>query len=385
MNSGIHFPGTRLNATAGNTAGSDGTGSSLTSTSKKDSLFADPLHHTSYPAWLKGGFLNPAFVSAYVKFVEALVERYPAITTFTPFNEATCTLDFCGYRGFWHPYSTGDASYVTMLRHTARASAEVIHRIRRLRRGAYILHVDTFERHAAIDPESEPRARFLNERRFLFEDLVTGRVDHRHPLYGYLVRHGFSREDLWWHCEHPAQIDERGGNYYPLNEEELFRGQTHAAPSLHPEGFAALVREYAARLPYPLSLTETNIQGTVRDRISWLKYMLEETENLQADGLTLRRFAWYPLFDCCGWNSLLQAKRWTRDPQGIFSCDDQWKRKPNEFSRIYRAVARGMTSKSIPAYTFTFRHDHTLRALKTRMQWDWIDASEVDSVVRNAS
>jgi beta-glucosidase len=340
------------------------------------SVIADPLHHTSYPSWLEGGFLNPEFVSAYANFVEALAARYPWITTFTPFNEPTCTLDFCGDRGFWHPYARGDQSYVTMLRHTARAAAEAVRRIRRTTRGAYILHVDTFERHAALDAASEPRAHFLNERRFLFEELLMGRVDRGHPLFGYLLQHGFSEQDLAWHREHPIVIDERGGNYYPLNEEQLLHGRTHAAPSRDPVGFSALVLEYAARLPYPLSLTETNIQGTVRDRISWFKYMLQEVEKLQTNGTSLRRFAWYPLFDCCGWQSLLQAKRWSRDPQGIYCCDEKWNRLPNEFTRIYQAFSAGLTANQIPGYRFTSRHDQTLGPLKSHMNWEWVEQHE---------
>jgi hypothetical protein len=337
------------------------------------SIVADPLHHTSYPPWLEGGFLNPAFATAYAAFVDAFAERFPAVTTLTPFNEPTCTLDFCGLRGFWHPYATGEPAYVTMLRHTARAAAEAVHRFRKRHREAYILHVDTFQRHTAIDNASQNRARFLNERRFLFEELITGRVDAHHPLFDYLRKHGFSNKELFWHETHPVRIDERGGNYYPLNEEELLNGQTHHAPSRSPAGFGQLVREYAARLPYPLSLTETNIQGTVRDRISWLKYMLEEAENLQASGFNLRRFAWYPLFDCAGWNSLLQGKRWKRDPQGIFTCDEHWSRQSNEFARIYRAVSQGLRSDGIPSYAFTPRHDRTLAALKSHMPWKWID------------
>jgi hypothetical protein len=173
---------------------------------------------------------------------------------------------------------------------------------------------------------------------------------------------------------HPVRIDERGGNYYPLNEEQLAEGRTYAAPSQAPVGLARLVREYAARLPYPLSLTETNIQGTVHDRISWLKYTLEQAELLQGQGVPLRRAAWYPLFDCTGWNSLLQAPRWSRDPQGIFSCDSRWTRRPTEFSRAYGAVAAGMTSDQIPAYAFTPRHDRTLHALMQTVNWEWVPA-----------
>jgi beta-glucosidase len=336
------------------------------------SIIADPLHHTSYPCWLEGGFLDPRFPSAYVRFVEAFVERYPQIRVFTPFNEPTCTLDFCGWRGIWHPHRCDTGAYVTMLRHTARATAEAIHTIRAHRSDAHILHVDTFERHVALDRQSEPRARFLNERRFLFDELLSGRVGERHPLYGYLLENGFGDGALAWHAEHPARIDERGGNYYPLNEEELVDCRTYAAPSQQPVGLAAVVREYAERLPYPLSLTETNICGTIRDRISWLKYVLQEVETLAGEGRALHRFAWYPLFDCCGWGSLLQAPEWSRDLQGIFSCDDDWSRRENEFSRVYRAVAAGLRSDAIPAYAFTSIHDRTLGPLKAHMSWDWV-------------
>lgn len=335
------------------------------------SLIADPLHHTSYPRWLENGFANPEFPVRYKQFVLAFARRYPGITHYTPFNEPSCTLDFSGYRGFWYPYHKGDRSYVSILRNTARAVAEVIHQLRALNPDVYILHVDTFERHDALDENSMSRAEFLNERRFLFEELIQGKVSRAHPLYRYLRANGFAKRDLDWHREHPAKIDERGGNYYPLNEEQLFRGATHYAPSRKPAGLAGVVQEYAKRVTVPLSLTETNIQGTVRDRISWLKYTLEQSEILARRGIRFRNFAWYPLFDCAGWNCLLQRNRWKRDPQGIVSCGKDWRRTATELTDIYAKVAGGASSASIPAYLFTHQHDRTLSALQQQMHWRW--------------
>jgi beta-glucosidase/6-phospho-beta-glucosidase/beta-galactosidase len=335
-------------------------------------IIADTLHHTSFPRWLKEGFLNPEFPAAYEEFVWAFAQRYPRITVFTPFNEPTCTLDFCGARGFWYPYAKSDAAYVQMLRHSARATASVIRRLRSLERAVYILHVDTFEHHAALDRASEERAMFLNERRFVFDELLLGRVDSAHPIRSYLEKHGFSQSDLDWHIENPAPYDERGGNYYPLNEEQLEGGVTKHAPSLEPRGFAEVAKDYAQRLPGRISLTETNIQGTVRDRISWLKYMLEQAERLAADGIQLERFAWYPLFDCAGWNALLHGPRWKRDPQGIFSCSRSWERTETEFSAVYAKLSQGIRSADIPAYAFSSTHDGTLGPLKKQMHWNWI-------------
>lgn len=334
-------------------------------------IIADPLHHTSYPAWLRKGFLDPAFLRSYVRFVDAFAQRYPMVRCYAPFNEPTCTLDFCGYRGFWHPYGTGDWIYVWMLEQTARAYSEVVQLLQGRDPGIRILHIDTFEHHAALDEESVDRARFLNERRFLFEELVMGKVTAEHPLQSYLLKHGFSSEGLDWHLQYPIKVNERGGNYYPLSEEQLLHGKTFQAPSHAPRGFAAVAEDYAARLEAPLSLTETNIQGSVADRITWLKYMLEQAEKLEGRGVTLRQFAWYPLFDCAGWHCLLQGCSWQRDPQGIYLCDPAWKRRETELSHYYGRVAKGMKARELPAYRFQDRHHQTLRGLIPHMDWRW--------------
>jgi len=246
-----------------------------------------------------------------------------------------------------------------------------VHALRGLNPDVYILHIDTFERHAALDSESAARVSFLNQRRFLFEELISGKLIPEHPLYPYLLENGFPEEHLEWHLMQPVQIDERGGNYYPLSEEALLCGRTHQAPSESPVGFAGVVREYAHRLSYPLSLTETNIQGTVRDRISWLKYMCEQAEALEVARIALRSFSWYPLFDCAGWNCLLQHKRWRRDPQGIVSCGKNWKREPTELTKVYGNIARGTASRDVPAYLFTPQHEKTLTGFRRQMNWNW--------------
>ena len=343
------------------------------------SIIADTLHHTSYPRWLEGGFASPDFAENYVRFVKAFAERYRQVTTFTPFNEPTCTLDFCANRGFWHPFGKGDGSYVRALRNTAFATARAIEEILAVRPDGFILQVDTFQHHAAIDRASAERAAFLNERRFVFDELLLGRVTHDHPLAAYLLEHGFGKDDLEWHLEHAVPIHERGGNYYPLNEEQLENGCTKHAPSLEPRGLAEVAKDYHERLGIPLSMTETNIQGTVRDRISWLKYILEQLENLERDGIEMKRFAWYPLFDCAGWNSLLQGKRWKRDPQGIFTCGTGWRREATELSEIYSRLVEGLTSADIPAYTFTPRHARTLGPLMRQMKWEWQPQHGADS------
>lgn len=334
-------------------------------------LIADTLHHNPPPRF-DNSFLNAELVEEYPDFVEEFALRYPQVETFVPFNEPTATLDFCACRKWWYPYLSCERSYVKMLRNSARAASEAIHRLRAIR-PVFILHVDTAEHHAGLDPQSVERANFLNHRRFLFDELLMGRVDEYHPLYTYLVMQGFDRNELAWFVSNAVRLDARGVNYYKLNEEELEGGLTKNAPSLHPRGFASVAYDYYERLGLPLRMTETNIQGFIEDRVSWLKYMRSQYELLRTmlPKGALLGFDWYPLFDCKGWYSLLQADEWPWDPQGIFWCDVNGERRSSELSHWYSHLASGGSAADIPAYTFHNRLQRELQGFMPQMQWDW--------------
>ncbi len=337
------------------------------------SIIADTLHHT-LPTRFVGGFLDPRMMDEYPDFVAEFAQRYPFVKKYVPFNEPTATLDFCGYRGWWQPHLTGDKWYVFMLRHAARAAAEAAHRVRQITPDAQIIHVDTAEHHAALDEASEPRAHFLNERRFLFDELLLGKVGEGHSLYSYLRQHDYEPEMLEWHQANPIKIDIRGVNYYKLNEEQLLNGETHNAPSRNPRGFAEVAYDYYERLGLPLRMTETNIQGYVTDRISWLKYMRGQYELLRErlpKGYA-RGFDWYPLFDCKGWFVLLQEGDWPWDPQGIYWCSDDNARHASDLSHWYRHLVTGGLAADLPAYAFQPGIQKELAGFLPQMQWDWI-------------
>jgi hypothetical protein len=127
-------------------------------------------------------------------------------------------------------------------------------------------------------------------------------------------------------------------------------------------------------------LSETNIRGYVSDRISWLKYMVEQCETLEeilkARKLPFEGFCWYPFIDSTDWCSLLTKANCNIDPQGIFWLDcDSKKRNTSELSEIFEALTRGeITSKDIPAYHFQAPLDRVLKNFLPRMShWQWKD------------
>lgn len=337
----------------------------------------DPLHHTSFPAWLDGGFANPRFAQLYLRFVSALAERYPWVRHYTVINEPFVTTWFCGHEGCWYPYRTGAANFVPMLMNVVEAIVSVSRRLVRMRPDVCLVHVDAAERHWAADEVSQRHAAFGNELRFLVHDLVLGRVGHDHPLYGYLTDNGATAEHLAKFREHPARIDVLGLDYYAHCELEWCR-DGRIFPNRTPEGLIPTAVEYAERYRLPVMLSETNIRGYVTDRISWLKFMVEQCEQIEwsvnAMGLTFEGFCWYPFIDSTDWCSLVRQANGNIDPQGIYWLErGTLRRNASELSEIYTALARGqITALDIPAYRFQEPLDHQLRGLLPKMEhWDW--------------
>jgi beta-glucosidase/6-phospho-beta-glucosidase/beta-galactosidase len=339
----------------------------------------DPLHHTSFPEWLEDGFADVEFVNSYVRFVTALAERYPWAKHYTVINEPFVTTWFCGKTGTWHPYKRGHKNFVHMILNVGEAINRISRMLVEKIPDVQLIHVDASEQHRALDKKSAPFARFMNEMRFLVQDLVLGNIDEEHKLYEYLINNKARKYRLKWFTENPARIDVIGLDYYSHSELE-WSEEGRIYPSLFPEGFVSVAMDYVNRFNLPVMLTETNIRGTVSDRISWLKYMVEQCEILEdllkELGIPFLGFCWYPFIDSTDWCSLVTKANCNIDPQGIFWLDCEHKRRnASELSEIFEGLARGqITSKDIPAYRFGSELEKTLENFLPMMNhWNWIE------------
>jgi beta-glucosidase/6-phospho-beta-glucosidase/beta-galactosidase len=337
----------------------------------------DPLHHTSFPDWLVGGFADPEFVDSYVRFVHALAERYPWVRHYTVVNEPFVTTWFCGKEGVWHPFRKGNKNFVEMILNVGEAISRTSRMLVEMIPNVELIHVDASEQHRALDKKSEPFAEFMSEMRFLVPDMVLGNINETHSLYLYLLKNGATEKRLRWFMENPARIDVIGLDYYSHSELE-WKVKGRVYPSLYPEGFVSVAMDYVNRFNLPVMLTETNIRGFVSDRISWLKYMVEQSETLEKclapRGIPFKGFCWYPFIDSTDWCSLVTQANCNIDPQGIFWLDPATKRRnSSELSEIFEALARGqITSKDIPAYRFQGTLKKSLRNFMPMMEhWNW--------------
>jgi beta-glucosidase/6-phospho-beta-glucosidase/beta-galactosidase len=342
----------------------------------------DLVHHTSYPRWLSGGFADPRFGDAYLRFCHAFADRYPWVGEYTLFNEPFATLFLAGHEAIWPPYGRGVENFVALVRNVVPAVLEASRRLRERLPDARHVYVDTCEGHAASDPSGAAYARMANDRRFFVLDLLLGRAgDRERPFLADVVAAG--GEDLL-ELE-PGHLDVLGLDYYAHSEwsfrcrEGEVEGRT---PSECPVGLAALVGEYAERYPeLPLILSETNIRGTPSDRATWLKHTLEQCERARAAGARLEAYCWFPFIDSLDWNSLLARADGCIDPVGVFWLDAELERRPSSMSRAFTRAAHGASSADLPAYRFSppvARWVSGLLPFMSRYDWGASPAEEAD-------
>jgi beta-glucosidase/6-phospho-beta-glucosidase/beta-galactosidase len=336
----------------------------------------DLIHHTSYPRWLEGGFADPRFGPAYLRYCEAFATRYPWIEQYTLFNEPFATLFLCGHEGIWPPYERGIESLVSMLGNVIPSVTAASRMYRELLPDAQHVYVDTCEGHLGYDEIGRSYAAMANDRRFFLLDLYLGReLDDTRPfVQEVLVAGGDQLLELA-----PGHVDQLGLDYY-AHSEWCFSERGGLTPSRTPQGLAELARQYHVHYGLPMLLSETNIRGYAPDRVTWLKYTLEQCERAIASGIPLHAYCWFPFIDSVDWDSLLANHSGHVDPVGIYWLDEHLERNSSSLSTWFKRAAGGAASAEIPAFRFQPPLDRWLEGFIGQLEhWDWQDppAAEV--------
>lgn len=315
------------------------------------------LLHYGTPLWLEGQFAAADYPARVAEYAVTAAERYAdLVTDYTPVNEPMIHVLFCGEYAYWPPYLEGAAGAARLSLAIADGFQRAQHGIREvLGERATFVHVDATMRYVgAIDaPEHRENAERLRHQAFLVEDLVTGRVDDRHPLLPMLRAHGADENLLAELRDRPALPDIMGVNYYPRHSTELFEaGVHHAGGFADPRptrddgltGFAETLRTYAERYGAPVMVTETCVTGTAAERIEWLDSSVAEVHRLRADGLPVVGYTWWPLFDMYEWTYRhgTGSREEHRLPMGLFELvegPDGLERRPTPVAEAFRLRA----------------------------------------------
>ncbi|MDR1077704.1 MAG: family 1 glycosylhydrolase [Propionibacteriaceae bacterium] len=270
------------------------------------------LMHYGTPLWLERQFAHPDYPARVAEYAARLADRYRGrLNCFTPLNEPLLNAIYCGQFAHWPPYLSSDEGLVTLIRAltrgivaTQRAIAEVA--------GDEVtfIHVEASFRFAGEVAANQAEVDHLRNRAFVMEDLVTGRVGDDHPLAPYLLRHGFSDDDLDWARRNTAWPDVMGVNYYPAGQTEIFEVQErHSGGPLDPRprrndwttGLTEVLTAWAERYGRPVMLTETAITGSDAIRQAWLDDSVAAVHGLRAEGVDVVGYTWWSLIDMIEW------------------------------------------------------------------------------------
>jgi hypothetical protein len=278
------------------------------------------------------GVGDPALPDRFARYADAFARRYPWVRWYTPVNEPLVCSIFSAGLGWWNERLRSDGGVVAAVDAMSAAQALGMDAVRQHRPDAVFVLSDACESYAADEPAAEPRAAFLNERRFVAWELALGRRPSS-PIVGWLERHGVGDARLDWF----ARVGNDAGtviglDYYRGNEwRVLADGRT--APARRRRGFARLARDYHDRLGLPFMLSETNIAGPLTDR--WLAEVWDDALVLRAEGRPIRGVCWYGFIDHVDWDSQLRLDRGIANPCGLVDLD----RRPHGWGLTYRALA----------------------------------------------
>jgi beta-glucosidase/6-phospho-beta-glucosidase/beta-galactosidase len=275
-------------------------------------VIADLVHY-GVPSWVPNSFADETYPAAVSEYANAFARRYRTLVHhYTPLNEPIITAQFCGRRGLWPPYLTGDAGWVRVVLGVAEGIQSSIEAIRRADGDAIIVHVEAAR---LVDGSDDLAAQAQQEalRAFLPTDLVLGMVDRKHPARNWLLANGATEKELDRLGLARPRIDVLGVNYYPdFSHRELVRHNgTFAEVAIDggAVGLTASLRAFHDRYDLPLFVSETSTEGDEARRTAWLRASLAALADLRGGGVPVRGYTWWPLFDFVDWSHSIGNRR----------------------------------------------------------------------------
>lgn len=285
------------------------------------------VHHGSGP--IETSLVDPAFPEKLAAYASAVAARYPWVEYYTPINEPLTTARFSGLYGLWYPHGRDPATFKDCLFNECRGVVMAMRAVREVNPAAKLVQTDDLGRTYST-PLLAYQAEFNNELRWLAWDLVCGKVDEGHFLWGWLTEHcGATPDEILWFKANPCPPDIIGVNHYITSERfldedwerypEHHRGGNHLHRYADVEaarvlaqptgGIRPLLMETWNRYGIPIAITEAHIDARREDQLRWLAEIWCGAEQARAEGADVRAVTVWGMLGLYDWNCLLTEVR----------------------------------------------------------------------------
>ena len=280
------------------------------------------LHHGSGPKWTD--LLDPSFPVLLADYAAKVAARYPHINDWTPVNEPLTTARFSCLYGLWYPHSRDAGSFVRALLNQVRGTVLAMQAVRKIIPHARLVQTEDLG-FVTSSPALAYQANFENERRWLSFDLLAGRVNRSHAMWGFLRESGASDHELSLFCEEPCAPDVLGINSYVTSERHLDERVWNYLPEhvggnqrdryadveavrvngALTGGFEARLRETCERYGRPVAITEVHIGCHRDEQLRWLHQAWHAASRVQAEGHDVRAVTCWAALGTYGWDNLV--------------------------------------------------------------------------------
>lgn len=314
------------------------------------------VHHGSGPRHTN--LLDPTFPQKLAEYAGAVACRYPWIANYTPVNEPLTTARFSGLYGHWYPHAQDGLSFARALLTECKAVVLAMRAIREVNSKARLVQTDDLGKTFSTSLLAY-QAEFENERRWITFDLLSGRLDRYHPLWGYLRWVGIGEAELEWFNANPCPPDVIGLNYYLTSERflderlELYPAITYGGNGRHSyadveavrvraagiAGPRQLLREAWERYRLPLAITEAHLGCTREEQLRWLWKVWEDTRSVRQQHIAVEAVTAWSLLGAFDWHCLVTRNEGQYEP-GVFDLRGPTPR-PTALAKLMTNLAAG--------------------------------------------